>query len=61
MNVGDTVYVCSEDNRCKSVISDETGLFWKIKTTKGEDKYSKRTLKKVEYPYFDCCFIASLK
>jgi len=39
MKVGDTVYVCSGDNRCKSVISDETGLFWKIKTTKGEDKY----------------------
>ncbi|HJO91923.1 MAG TPA: hypothetical protein QF753_00855 [Victivallales bacterium] len=57
MRIGDTVYVCSEGHKFKSVITGETGKFWTVKTPAGASKYSKNTLKKVEYPYFDGCYI----
>jgi hypothetical protein len=61
MRVGDTVYVFNDGYKFKSLIVDETGKFWKVKTTDGSNKYSKNTLKKVEYPYFDGCYITTLE
>ncbi|HJO94564.1 MAG TPA: hypothetical protein QF753_14285 [Victivallales bacterium] len=60
MKLGDTVYIHCGNAKYKSIIIGETNKFWKIKTSSGIDKYSKKTLKRTEFPYFDGYYIEAL-
>jgi hypothetical protein len=60
MRLGDTVYIYGGKEKYKSIIIGETNKFWKIKTLDGIDKYSKKTLKRTEFPYFDGLYLKPL-
>ncbi|MCP4179356.1 MAG: hypothetical protein GY756_16480 [bacterium] len=63
MNIGEKVLVHGIGICYETTITGETSKFWKVKSKTGssEEKYSKSTLKKCEYPYFDGFYIGPLK